>query len=97
MKAKEIMTLEHAIFWAKKPGTQRKAEYEIKRDWSDSECKVSIYVYDSAVGIGKFLPIPFKGDISKFLCESKQEELMESIDRLKKQLDASITNCDGED
>lgn len=93
MKAHEIMTLEHALFWARS-GKRRKVQYEYDDGyWDGSEPEMSIYVNDRDANVSGHLPVPFTGDIDKLLCEREQERINDQIVNLVAKLERSKREC----
>lgn len=91
MKANTIMTLEHALHWAK--GKQRhKVQYEYTNGyWDGDNPNSSIYVSNGSVGMN--LEDGFLGDIDKALCEKEQQSINDQIVALVGKLEQSKQEC----
>ena len=93
MKAHEVMTLEHAIFWARS-GKRRKVQFEYDTGyWEGDETTLKVFVQDRDTSQSGWLPMPFTGDIDKLLCEREQERINDQIVQLVSKLERSKKEC----
>lgn len=93
MKAQEIMTLEHALYWAK-GNKRRRVVYDFDQGyWDSDKPSTKIMVEDRNSNVSAYLPFPFNGDIDKLLCEKEQERINDQIVNLVARLERSKSEC----
>lgn len=77
--------IDRCLAWVNEKSTRRIFEMEI--DTYLGSGKISFRIRDYDIVEGAFLPEDFSGDISKYLCQKKQEELQALIDDSQVKLD----------